>query len=74
MEIDSLTKPGVMIVSMVKYLQKVIEDFPEAIKSTSPSPAGDHLFDVREESDRKVLPEEQARQFHRTVAQLLFLC
>ena len=62
-----------MIVSMVKYLQKVIKEFPEAIKSTSPSPAGDHLFDVREEADRKVLPEEQARQFHRTVAQLLFL-
>ena len=44
------------------------------IKSTSPSPAGDHLFDVREEADRKVLPEEQARQFHRTVAQILVLC
>ena len=63
-----------MIVSMVKYLQKIIEEFPEVIKSTSPSPAGGHLFDVREESDRKVLPEEQVRQFHRTVAQLLFLC
>ena len=24
--------------------------------------------------DRKVLPKEQARQFHRTVAQLFFLC
>ena len=74
MDIDWLTKPGVMIVSMVKYLQKIIEEFPEAIKSTSPSPAGDHLFDVREEANRKVLPEEQARQFHYTVAQLLFLC
>ena len=44
------------------------------IKSTSPSPDGDHLFDVIEEADHKVLPEEQARQLHRTVAQLLFLC
>ena len=44
------------------------------IKSTSPSPAGDHLFDVREEADRKVNPAEQTRQFHRTVAQLIFLC
>ena len=74
MDIDWLTKPGVMIVSMVKYLQKIIKEFPEAIKSASPSPAGDHLFDVREEVDRKVLPEEQARQFRRTVAQFLFLC
>ena len=63
-----------MIVSMVKYLQNIIEGFPELIKSTSLSPAGDHLFDVREEDDRKVLQEEQARKFHRTVAQLLFLC
>ena len=73
MDIDWMTNPGVMIVSIVKYQQKIIEEFPEVIKSTSPSPAGDHLFDVREEADRKVLPKEQARQFHRTVAQLLFL-
>ena len=68
MDIDWLTKPGVMIVSMIKYLQKIIEEFPEDIKSTRASPAGDHLFEVREDADRKVLPEEQARQFHRTVA------
>ena len=36
MDIDWLTKPGVMIVPMVKYLQKVIKEFPEAIKSISP--------------------------------------
>ena len=44
------------------------------IKGTRSSPAGDHLFTVREDVDQKLLPEEQARQFHRTVAQLLFLC
>ena len=43
MDIDWLTKPGVMIISMIRYLQKIIDEFPEAIKSTSPSPAGDHL-------------------------------
>ena len=59
---------------MIKYLYKVIEEFPEVIKATRSSPVGDHLFTVREDADRKVLPEEQARQFHRTVAQLLFLC
>ena len=74
MDIDWLANPGSMIVSMIKYLQKIIEEFPEVIKSASPSPEGDHLFDVREEDDRKVLPEEQARKFHRTVAQILFLC
>ena len=61
-----------MIVSMIKYLQKVIEEFPGILASTKASPAGDHLFKVRE--DGKKIPEELARQFHRTTAQLLFLC
>ena len=59
---------------MIKYLYMVIEEFPEVIKGTIFSPAGDHLVNVREDADRKLLPEEQARQFHRTVAQFLFLC
>ena len=74
MDIDWATVPGTMIVSMIKYLSKVIKEFPEIIKGTKASPAGDHLFQVREDGDRKMLPEEQARQFHRTVAELLFLC
>ena len=74
MDIDWATVPGTMIVSMIKYISKVIAEFPEIIKGTKASPAGDHLFQVREDDDRKMLPEEQARQFHRTVAQLLFLC
>ena len=53
-----MIKLGVMTVSMVKYLQKMIVEFPDVNKLTSPSPAGDYLFDVREEADCKVLPEE----------------
>ena len=29
---------------------------------------------MRDEEDRILLPEEQARSFHRTTAQLIFLC
>ena len=54
-----------MLVSMIKYLKKVIEEFPEDIKSTRASPAGNHLFEARADADRKLLPEEQAQQFHR---------
>ena len=72
MDIDWATEPGTMIVSTINYLHKVIEEFPEAIKGTKTSPAGDHLFSVQEDADRKVLPGEQATQFHRTVAGLLF--
>ena len=42
-----------MIVSMIKYLYKVIEEFPEVIKGTRSSPAGDHLFNVRKDEDQK---------------------
>jgi len=74
MEMDFGSDPGTMIISMIKYLQKIIEEFPERLRGTKASPARDNLFDVREDEDRKLLPEEQASQFHRTVAQLLFLC
>ena len=59
---------------MIKYLEKIIVSFPENITSTAESPAADHLFQTHEEDDKsKVLPEEQARHLHHTVAQLLFL-
>ena len=35
---------------------------------------GGDLFKVREDEDRELLGEEMAKKFHRTVAQLLFLC
>ena len=38
------------------------------------SPDGNHLFIVREDGERKLLPEDQASKFHRIVAQLLFIC
>ena len=37
------------------------------------SPAADHLFTVRDETEAKLLPEEQARAFHHATAQVLFL-
>ena len=58
---------------MISYTKLIIDNFPEPITSTAPKPAGDHLFTVRSDEGRKLLPEEQARAFHRTTAQLLFL-
>ena len=46
MDLDYSTK-GAVKISMIKYLRKVFEDFPELIKSTRDSPAADHLFKVR---------------------------
>ena len=74
MDLDFESKPGVLIMSMIKYLQKIIEEWPEQLTSTKVTPASDHLFTVRPDDEREALPEEMAHQFHRTVAQLLFLC
>ena len=37
MDIDRMTKPGTMIVSVIKCLYKVIEKFPDIIKETRSS-------------------------------------
>ena len=65
---------GTMIVSMIKYPRKVIDNFPEVIRNTATTPMSEHLFQVQDDKDRKLLPEEQAQHFHHTAAQLLFLC
>ena len=72
MDLDFSTK-GTVKVSMIKYRKKIFEAFPEKITSAAATPAADHLFEVRDDEERKPPPEEQARAFHHSVAQLLFL-
>ena len=60
----------VLKIGMIKYLKKILEEFPEEIKSAAATPAAEHLFDVREDNLDKLLPEELALAFHRTTAQL----
>ena len=64
---------GTLEVSMFKYLQHVIEEFPEKITGRAATPAVGHLFDVRDKKEARALEEEQALAFHHTVAQLLFM-
>ena len=45
MDID-WSQDGTMIFFMIKYLQKVIDNFPEVIRSTAANPASEHLFQV----------------------------
>ena len=73
MEMDWI-QDGTIIVSMIEYLQKVIDNFPEVIRSTAATPASENLFKVRDKKDRKLMPEEQAHHFHHTVYQILLLC
>ena len=57
MQIDWGSPPGTMIVSMIKYLQKVIEAFPEVLDGKRSSPASVHLFNVCYEANRQIPPE-----------------
>jgi hypothetical protein len=66
------TKKGEVKITMIDYLNGVINDFPEEITGTAMSPATTHIYDVRPDKERTVLGEEQARAFHHAVAQLLF--
>ena len=65
-----------MIISMIKYLDAMFEERPEELKSYTSNPHQDHVFEVRADDDPKkdLLNEEMTSQFHRTTAQLLFLC
>jgi hypothetical protein len=64
---------GIFDISMIKYLQNLMEDFPEVITGRASTPAADHLFSVRDKKEAITLEEEQALVSHHTVAQLLFM-
>ena len=72
MNID-FSEPGSVRFDMIPYISKILTGFPEKITGVSSTPAADHLFDVRPQHEVSFLPEEQARSFHHTTAQLFFL-
>jgi hypothetical protein len=57
-------------INMTQYISKIIEAFPEEIVGKAATPAGDHLFKVREDGQK--MNEGQADASHQTVYQLLF--
>ena len=56
-------------VSMTKYLSNILEEF--GTEGTATSPATSKLFNERESP---LLDTKRAKQFHTTVAKLLYLC
>ena len=57
MELYFGTCPGTLIISMINYLQKIIDEFPEVLRGTKACPAGDNLFKIRDDEYRELLPE-----------------
>ena len=53
MQLNFGTCLGSMIISMIKYLQKILDKWPEVLGGTKACPATDNFFKVREEEDRE---------------------
>ena len=67
-------KKGQVQVSMKQYVKNIIKNISEDIGlSTAATSAADHLFQIQDSKETKLLPELQTIQFHHTVAQLLFM-
>ena len=69
MRLDYSTKVQVEV-SMKPYMKKLLENLPEEITTTDPTPETENLFNVRDEKDARPLPGKQNAQFHIVVAQL----
>ena len=54
MDLDFITA-NTLKIGMIKYINKIHEDFPEDIKSAAATPAAEHLFDVREDNQDRLL-------------------
>ena len=57
---------------MINYISKAMKDFPEEIVGLVVTAMVNHLFKVRDDSEQRILPEEQAVVFYHAIPQLLF--
>ena len=65
---------GEIRILIKQYVRKIINEFLEVIDGkTAATPAAEYLFETREDSNTRKLPEEQAVEFHHIIAQLLFI-
>jgi hypothetical protein len=56
LEVDlEFEQDGRLKVSMVNYLKNVIKAFPEQIVGRATTPAGERLFDIRDEKEARPL-------------------
>jgi hypothetical protein len=63
---------GKVKITMLDYIQNMLDELPADMDGESATPAANHLFQVNEEAEK--LDEDDAQLFHHHVAKLLFLC
>ena len=62
------SETGVVKVLMIKYLQNVLDKFPEELRGTLSTPAADNLFQIRGDDETYFLEEDQDDMLHHSVA------
>ena len=50
---------GIVKVSLIKYMDSVLQELPEQLGTTASTLAADHLFTVYKEAKTQYLPEEK---------------
>ena len=61
--------PGKVILSMINYIGKMLNNIPEYTKRESATPAVHHLFYIAEDANK--LSQDDEDLFHHFVSQLL---
>jgi hypothetical protein len=65
---------GKVRITMVDYIQNMLDDLPSDMDGEAATPAANHLFDVNAATADMLLDRETAELYHHNVAKLLFLC
>ena len=67
------SEPGKVKVSMLDYIEHMLEELLESMDGTVTTPAGDNLFTICPDNERVLLDEKDNDLFHHNTAKLLFL-
>jgi hypothetical protein len=65
---------GKVKITMVDYIQNMLDKLPSDMDGEAATPAANHLFDVNGATADMILDWETAELYHHNVAKLLFLC
>ena len=70
---DYGSEPGTVKVSQIKYVDKILDDFPQEVGGPLESPAAPYLFDIRPDDDtnKTNLSETESQHYHHAVAVII---
>jgi hypothetical protein len=64
---------GKVKITMVDYIQNMLNELPSDMDGEAATPAANHLFDVNGATAGMLLDWETAELYHHNIAKLLFL-